>query len=219
MPSHLDIQMFLSYWQDQIDMNTQQLYNLLYNKQLYNKSCQYIVPSFISHFYWLLEHKLPLHAHIKQVAVRSTTILKRPVMTPNSIEHLKVSSIPKYMFHQCPQIRNEKQNSHSPHFYMYSTTCLERPPHRPQKCGLSQQVVSGDRFSYIWNIGLYAKNVWSVKTGGLSWQWSLKIGSTVFTLPLAKCEAKFGDKVDCWFQTLSSKCTCIDVVFGLSHVN
>ncbi len=27
--------------------------------------------------------------------------------------------------------------------------CLERPPRWPQKCGLSRQVVSGDRFSYI----------------------------------------------------------------------
>ena len=28
-------------------------------------------------------------------------------------------------------------------------TFLERPPHWPQKCGLSRQLVSGDRFSYI----------------------------------------------------------------------
>ncbi len=27
--------------------------------------------------------------------------------------------------------------------------CLERPPHWPQKCSLSRQVVSSDRFSYI----------------------------------------------------------------------
>ena len=26
--------------------------------------------------------------------------------------------------------------------------CLERPPHWPQKCGLSKQVVFGDTFSY-----------------------------------------------------------------------
>ncbi len=32
---------------------------------------------------------------------------------------------------------------------LYSRTCLERPPHWLQKCGLSRQVVSGDRFSYI----------------------------------------------------------------------
>ncbi len=32
---------------------------------------------------------------------------------------------------------------------MYSRTRLERPPHWPQKCGLSRQVVSGDRFRYI----------------------------------------------------------------------
>ncbi len=30
----------------------------------------------------------------------------------------------------------------------YSRTCLERPPHWPQKCGLSREV-SVDRFSYI----------------------------------------------------------------------
>ncbi len=28
-------------------------------------------------------------------------------------------------------------------------TCLERPPHWLQKCGLSRQVVSGDRLSYL----------------------------------------------------------------------
>ncbi len=33
--------------------------------------------------------------------------------------------------------------------FQYSRTCLERPPHLTQKCGLSRQVVSGDRFSYI----------------------------------------------------------------------
>ncbi len=32
---------------------------------------------------------------------------------------------------------------------LYSRTCLERPPHWPQICGPSRQVVSGDRFSYI----------------------------------------------------------------------
>ncbi len=31
----------------------------------------------------------------------------------------------------------------------YSRICLERPQNWPQKCGLSRQVVSGDRFSYI----------------------------------------------------------------------
>ncbi len=30
-----------------------------------------------------------------------------------------------------------------------------------------------------WNVGPSAKNVWSVKTGGFSWQWSLKTGFTV----------------------------------------
>ena len=30
-----------------------------------------------------------------------------------------------------------------------------------------------------WNVGPSAKNVWSFKTGGLSWQWSLKTGFTV----------------------------------------
>ncbi len=33
--------------------------------------------------------------------------------------------------------------------FVYSRTYLERPPHWPQKCGLSRQVVSGDRFNYI----------------------------------------------------------------------
>ncbi len=34
-------------------------------------------------------------------------------------------------------------------YLCYSKTYLERPPYWPQKCGLSRQVVSGDRFSYI----------------------------------------------------------------------
>ncbi len=63
----------------------------------------------------------------------------------------------------------------------YSRTYLERPPHWPQKCGLSRQVVSGDRFSYI-EVSPSAKIMWSVKTVGLSWQWSLKTGFTVFML-------------------------------------
>ena len=61
----------------------------------------------------------------------------------------------------------------------YSRTCFERPPHWPQKCGLSRQVVSCERFSYIEILFSDAKNVWSIKTGGLSWQWSLKTGFTV----------------------------------------
>ena len=32
---------------------------------------------------------------------------------------------------------------------IYSGTCLERPPHWTYKCGLSRQVVFGDRFNYI----------------------------------------------------------------------
>ena len=34
-------------------------------------------------------------------------------------------------------------------YMQYSTTCLERPPLRPQKCGFSRQMVSGDTFSCI----------------------------------------------------------------------
>ncbi len=41
-------------------------------------------------------------------------------------------------------------------------------------------MVSGDRFSY-WNVGRSAKNVWPVKTGGLSWECCLKKGFTVPT--------------------------------------
>ncbi len=37
--------------------------------------------------------------------------------------------------------------TYTPNYLVYSGTCLERPPHWPQKCGLSSQVVSGDRFS------------------------------------------------------------------------
>ncbi len=49
----------------------------------------------------------------------------------------------------------------------YSRTCLERPPHWPKICGLSRQVVSGDRIQLYWNVGPSAKNVCSVKTDGL----------------------------------------------------
>ncbi len=47
-----------------------------------------------------------------------------------------------------------------------------------KKYGLSRQVVFVGRFSYIemWNL---LPGKWSFKTGGLSWQWSLKIGFTV----------------------------------------
>ncbi len=57
---------------------------------------------------------------------------------------------------------------------IYSRTCLERPPNWTHKCGLSRQVVFGDRFNYISD-----RNNWAFKTGGLSWQWSLKTGFTV----------------------------------------
>ncbi len=47
-----------------------------------------------------------------------------------------------------------------------------------------KNVVSQDRWflvtgSVILKVGPSAKNVWSLKTGGLSWQWSLKTGFTV----------------------------------------
>ncbi len=32
---------------------------------------------------------------------------------------------------------------------VYLVACLERPPPGPYKCGLSRQVVFGDRFNYI----------------------------------------------------------------------
>ncbi len=33
-----------------------------------------------------------------------------------------------------------------------------------------------------WNVGvLYTRNIWSFNTGGLSWQWSLKTGFTVYS--------------------------------------
>ncbi len=35
------------------------------------------------------------------------------------------------------------------HSLYYSRPCLERPPHWPHKCGLSRQVIFGDRFNYI----------------------------------------------------------------------
>ncbi len=47
-------------------------------------------------------------------------------------------------------------------------------------CGLSRQVVSCDFFLLYWNVGPVTENMWSVKTGGLSWQWSLETGFTVW---------------------------------------
>ncbi len=42
------------------------------------------------------------------------------------------------------------------------------------------KVVFGGRFNYIeMYVGPSARNIWSFKTGGLSWQWSLKTGFTV----------------------------------------
>ncbi len=43
----------------------------------------------------------------------------------------------------------QKQITTNKNLTVYSKTCLERPLHRPQKCGLGRQVVSGDRFNYI----------------------------------------------------------------------
>ncbi len=73
---------------------------------------------------------------------------------------------------------------HSIHSTRYSRTCLERPPHWPQKCGLSRQVVSRDTGSDIFKYRSFSKNVWFVKTGGPSWQWSLKTGFIVHVLCL-----------------------------------
>ncbi len=63
--------------------------------------------------------------------------------------------------------------------HIYRRTCLKRPLYWPQKCGLSKQVVSGDRFSYIEMQVLTKMHVKSVKTGGPSRQ-SLKTGFTVY---------------------------------------
>ncbi len=41
-------------------------------------------------------------------------------------------------------------------------------------------MVSGDRFTVILRCRFFCQNVWSFKTGGLSWQWSLKTGFTVY---------------------------------------
>ncbi len=63
----------------------------------------------------------------------------------------------------------------------YSRTCptCKRPPHSPKRYGLSRQLVFRDRFN--------CTAMWSFETGGLSWQWSLKIEFTVFQQwPLAR---------------------------------
>ncbi len=40
-------------------------------------------------------------------------------------------------------------------------------------------MVFSHRFIYTENVEPSAQNWWSLKAGGLSWQWSLKIGFTV----------------------------------------
>ncbi len=37
-----------------------------------------------------------------------------------------------------------------------------------------------------WNVGPFARNMWSFKTGGLPWQWALKISITVVSSFLSK---------------------------------
>ncbi len=52
---------------------------------------------------------------------------------------------------------------------LYSRTCLERLFCWLYKCGLSRQVVLD-----------LAPGMWSFKTGGLSWAWSIQTGFTVW---------------------------------------
>ncbi len=61
---------------------------------------------------------------------------------------------------------------------LYSRTSKERPAHWPQKCGLSIQVVSVIG-SDILKYKSFCQKCVSVKTGGLSLQWSLKTSFTV----------------------------------------
>ncbi len=64
----------------------------------------------------------------------------------------------------------------------YSVDNTVEPVLKDQPSG-KKNVVCQDRSlvtgSVDWNVGPSATNWWSVKTGGLSWQWSLKTGFTV----------------------------------------
>ena len=65
---------------------------------------------------------------------------------------------------------------------VYSRTCLEKPlatkMWSPKKGGLRWET------HVCWNVRLSGKNVCSFKTGGLSWQWSLKTRFTVLYMYL-----------------------------------
>ena len=63
---------------------------------------------------------------------------------------------------------------------LYSRTCFGRPPLQHTKSGLSRQVVSHSRSSYITVTNDPSLELWSLKTGGLPRQRSPKTGSTVY---------------------------------------
>ncbi len=61
---------------------------------------------------------------------------------------------------------------------LYNRGSLDRPPHFPQKIWFCQDRWSLLTCSVMLKCRCFCKNVWSVKTDGLSWQWSLKTGFT-----------------------------------------
>ncbi len=62
---------------------------------------------------------------------------------------------------------------------VYNGNSLDRPLHCAY--GLSRRVVFGNRLIYMEMQGLCQKYC-GFKTGGLSWQWSLKTGFTVYSI-------------------------------------
>ncbi len=64
----------------------------------------------------------------------------------------------------------------------HSRTCLERPPKLATKKWSAKTGGLWWQVQLYWNVGPFAKIVLSVKTGDLSWQWSLKTGFTVLPL-------------------------------------
>ncbi len=73
-----------------------------------------------------------------------------------------------------------------------------------------KNVVCQDRWSLvtgsvILKFRFFCQNVWSIKTGGLSWQWSLKIG---FTVHCTCCIAS------CFVWVRKSTTVCIVMIMG-----
>ncbi len=105
---------------------------------------------------------------------------------------------------------------------------LKDHPPWPLKCGLSikcQGRWSDDSLVKLsWNVGPSVKNVWSIKTGDLSWQWSLKTGFTVICKHGSWCQDTtsgiIGNSAVCCvcFYCFWVSDTCINKVIWVSSL-